>query len=117
MPQASSVSIDHRSGVLVACVHTKMMDETVCAQLRTALDDDAASTNGPVVVDLSDVKILPSLAIGVLLEARKKLAETGRRLIIAGAQPMVRDVLRLTRVDQILELCDTIDAAVQECRP
>lgn len=113
MNQPASMGIEQRGGILVVVIHGRMMDEPVCTQLRAELVDGARAGEQPLVVDLSEVRILPSMGIGVLLEIHKKLAEAGRQMIIAGAQNPVRDVFRLTRVDQVLELSDSLEEAVQ----
>ena len=64
-----------------------------------ALEDALALVLGPplrrVVVDVSDATQLDSLALAALVYAAKRAAAGGGRLVVSGARPEVRRVLRV----------------------
>ncbi len=71
---AFAITFDEGSRSLVV---TGDIDEPGAAALRDEIEARSSSYTGPVVVNLSDVRYLPSTAIGVLALAQKKAAEQG----------------------------------------
>lgn len=57
-----------------------------------------------VVVDLAEVQYLTSEAIGILITFQKNVREAGGVVKICGADPHLRELFRLTRVDQLIEV-------------
>jgi anti-anti-sigma factor len=71
----------------------------------------ATSTHpAKIAIDLSAVSFLASIGIRTLSAARGQ-ASRGGKLVMFGAQPMIRRVLQTAGVDQLLTLCDDLDAA------
>ena len=64
-----------------------------------------------VVVDLTGVAFMDSSALGALVVAYKAMREVGARLSLAGAQPAVLTVLRITSVDRVIDVYDDVPAA------
>jgi anti-anti-sigma regulatory factor len=71
--------------------------------LRGALDWALAVEDAPLVeVDLSETTLLASLALEVLEETAVLLAAEGRRLVLTGADGLVRTVIGLLGADHLL---------------
>lgn len=64
-----------------------------------------------VIVDLSEVDFIDSSGLGAIVAAMKQLRE-GQRLELAGLTPTVSKVFRLTRMDTVFSLFDTLEEAV-----
>ena len=64
-----------------------------------------------IAVDLSQVSFVASIGIRTLLAGARGQASRGGKLVLFGAQPMVRRVLQTAGVDQLLTLCADFDAA------
>jgi anti-anti-sigma factor len=56
-------------------------------------------------MDLSALTFTDCAGLSVMVWAHKRLAEQGHELIITGAQPLIRRLLRLTGLDAYLHLC------------
>ena len=65
-----------------------------------------------VVVDLADVPFMDSTGLGVLVAAHNRAAAAGCVLVVARPQQIVRNALRLVQVDTVVDVYDTLDAAV-----
>jgi anti-anti-sigma factor len=64
-----------------------------------------------VVLDLSGATFLDSMALGVILGARKRLVEDGGRLDLVVPTPEIRRIFEITLLDRILDLHETrVDA-------
>ena len=63
------------------------------------------------MLDLSQVTIMPSMSIGVLVALGKTFQECRRRFILADVRPQVRQTLTLCRLDRLPEFCDSAEEA------
>jgi anti-anti-sigma factor len=68
---------------------------------------------GGVVLDLSRVAILPSLALAFLMQLNSRCARRGQTLKLAAVQPQVRKVFAHTRLDEVFQFADSVEAAIE----
>lgn len=108
--QLFAVVPDRRYIVLQLQVPT--MDDEACEELRALLDEQMEMSSRPVILDLSRARFLPSLALGALVEQKKKLESGGNPLTIAGLSPNIRRALAISHLDSMFMLSDTLQAAV-----
>ena len=80
-------------------------------ELRSALHDAAAREPARLVIDLSGVEFIDSTALGVLVEARRRLANR-RAFLLAGAGRDVRRTLEVSGLDRHFGVYDSVDAAL-----
>jgi anti-anti-sigma factor len=57
-----------------------------------------------IVLDFSDVRLIDSAGLGVLLSAERRVRAAGAELVVANASPHVRRVFELTGVGRSLRL-------------
>ena|SRR5688500_12080378 len=69
--------------------------------------------NTDVVIDLSGVTFMDSSGFGTLLGATRRLRPAGGGLHLAGANTTIQRMLRLTRLDTIMQLYESAEEAVQ----
>jgi anti-anti-sigma factor len=74
------------------------------ARVREALYSHIHTTDGDVVVDLSDVESVDSTALKVLGAASHRLVREGRHLVLRGCRPAVRRALAFTRMRPLFQL-------------
>jgi anti-sigma B factor antagonist len=67
-----------------------------------------------LVIDLSGVEFIDSLGLGVVVSGLKRVRAHGGELRVAGLAPRVRALFDLTRLDEIIGIYDTVDAAIEE---
>ena len=72
----------------------------------------AASEVTRLVVDLTYTTFLDSSALGVLVGALKRTRETERRLDIVRPPGGTRRIFEITNLDRVLDLHDTLAAAL-----
>ena len=72
------------------------MDLYTAGRFRRDIDEAAALTAGDLILDLSDVDLLDSTALCVMLGAGQRLAEQGRSLILVVTRRHVARVLAIT---------------------
>ena len=65
-----------------------------------------------VIVDLTETTFIDSSSLGVLIGAHRRLKGRGGRLIVAcNAEPIIK-TFRITGLDTVFMLTDSVDAAV-----
>ena len=73
---------------------------------------DVLEKNTHVVLDLSGVGFLDSLALGSIVSAAKKARDAGGWLRLVAPSTPVRRALRITQIDTVLGLYDTVAQAI-----
>jgi anti-anti-sigma factor len=63
------------------------------------------------IFDLTGVPYMDSMGMGMIVTEYVRCQGKGVRLIIAGASPRVRELLKLTKVDTVLPLTATVEEA------
>src|SRR3712207_5055159 len=86
-------------------------------QLRDGLQPVVDEGAAQVVVDLAGVGFMDSSALGTLVVMFKALRQGGGRLCLAGVQQPVRVLLKVTSVDRVIDIYDTVQAAEQSMPP
>lgn len=66
-----------------------------------------------VVIDLTGVTFMDSSGFGTLLGATRRLRPGGGGLHLAGPNSTIQRMLRLTRLDSIMQIHDSAEAAVE----
>jgi anti-anti-sigma factor len=67
-----------------------------------------------VVLDLSEIWALSSLALGILANFQQRVEAGGGHVKLCGLNPNLRQVLRMTKLDQIFAITETAEQAVEE---
>jgi anti-sigma B factor antagonist len=70
----------------------------------------------PFVLDMTNVKYLPSLTLGAMVRLANAFRARNQRLILAAMQPTVRQVISITRLDRVFEIHDDVDSALKSVR-
>lgn len=84
-----------------------------CQEVEWQLDDLLKAQKTKVVFDLTELKYIDSTGIGIIVMCHGKLKKSGGDLRVACPQGVVDDTIRLTRVDQMIQLFPTCAAATE----
>ena len=81
-------------------------------ELQWKVEELLAKSEKKVVMDFTDLKYLDSTGLGIVVFCAGKLNESGGELRVAGASPTILNLFKITRVDKVLHLDDTVEKAV-----
>lgn len=81
------------------------------APLLTARLAELEDSAGTVVVDLTGVEFLDSSALGALVGAHRRATAAGRSLRLVCDRPHILKVFRITRLDEVIPVFDSVEAA------
>lgn len=85
----------------VVCLHGEI-DISTASTLEAALVAGERTPAGAIVVDLTRVRFMDSSGLDVLLARRRRLAASGRNLVIQGASGAVLRLLELAGSHELL---------------
>jgi len=116
--QADDMTIMTLDGIILARALCPNMEEqhaqALLQQLLAAIEQ---TPSAPVLLDLSKVATMPSMAIGALVTLWKKLQDGHQRFILVGLQTPVLHTLAVCRLDKLFEFCDSEEEAKIRLRP
>lgn len=100
-------------GTQVISVHCNRIDAAMAIEFKENMRSETEKSANRVVLDLSGVEFIDSSGLGAIVAAMKQLGGN-RRLDLAGLQPVVEKVFRLTRMDTVFRLFASLDEAMSE---
>ena len=92
------------------------IDLHTCAPFRDTLRELIDQKRYNIVIDLSEVPYLDSAALGVLVDAVRRVREFNGAIYLVAPTPFVRRAFDITRLIKIFRLCDTEEDALSEIR-
>ena len=112
--ESAVAGVDQRDGAVVVSL-TGELDLYNAEEVRGALLEACAGEPDALVVDLAEVRFIDSTALGVLIEARSKLADrNGFRLAAPGLE--TRRALEVSGLDRHFLVHDTVAEALEAVR-
>jgi anti-sigma B factor antagonist len=112
-PTPPLITIEKVDNAIIARVAIKFLEEKYVQELNQRIEDAAGDRSiSRVVIDLSMVQILPSMALGSLVEISRNCATRGQALKLAAASAKLRQVFAITRLDRAFTLVDSVEAAL-----
>ena len=92
------------------------LDMATAPQLRDGLQRLVDAGDRQVVVDMAGVGFMDSSGLGTLVVTFQALRGAGGRLCLAAVQPAVHSVLRITSVDRVIDVYESVQAAEADVR-
>ena len=79
--------------------------------LRDTVEDQLEEGARALVLEMGDLRYVDSAALGEMVACRRRATNAGAGFGVAGAQGKVRDMLRLTRLDVLIDVYRDLDEA------
>ena len=116
--KSDDIQISTEDGLVIARVQAPHLEEDHAQLLlQELLPACEKLPTAPVLVNLSQVTTMPSMAIGALVTLWKKLQDRKQRLILVGAQGAVRHTLAVCRLDKLFEFSESEGEAKKRVNP
>lgn len=116
MPASSShISVRKTDGVIrVDFVDRNILDELNIHQINVELLKVVEAEFRPkIVIVFQNVEHLSSAAFGVLVGLKNRMDSRDGQLRLCEIKPKIREAFAITKLDRILPIHDTFDAAVK----
>jgi len=92
------------------------IDLQTCGEFRDILRDMIERRSHNIVIDFANVPYLDSAALGVLVDAVRRVREDDGGIYLVATTPFVRRAFEITRLARIFELVDDLDSALDHIR-
>ncbi len=110
MPDEAVSEIVPHNELLLLIIRKRTLDNPAALRLVDDIQTAAARRTGvPIVLDMSQVKFAPSVALGSLVQLQRSFQFDRRRIALVGVDRRVREALNITRLDQVLEVYDKLE--------
>lgn len=100
--------VEHASGAVVLRLHGPLLLGNFFP-LQSMVRADGSNI---LIIDVSDMPYIDSAGIGCLVGAHVSRENSGRKLIIAGANERLLTSLKVTKVDQLFTLAPDVQQAL-----
>ena len=97
----------------VVSVNETRIDAAVAIQFKDRMRDMTVESASRVILDLGQVEFIDSSGLGAIVAAMKQLGPD-HRLDLAALTPNVDKVFRLTRMDSVFHIFETVEDALAE---
>lgn len=87
-------------------------DMNVTDQLRDQLVGLVDAGHHMLVLELSGLKFINSMGLGAIIAAHLRCRHCKTEIRLVSPQPPIRDLLRITRLDRLFPIFDSLDAAL-----
>ncbi|WP_425099915.1 STAS domain-containing protein [Tropicibacter sp. S64] len=98
--------------VEIVAVDASRIDAAVAIQFKDQMREVLADAADRVILDLEQVDFIDSSGLGAIVAAMK-LMPSGRKLELAALTPTVDKVFRMTRMDSIFPIHESVGSAIQ----
>lgn len=95
----------------IVTVKSSRIDAALAIQFKEDMRTQTSNSPERVILDLSAVEFIDSSGLGAIVASMKQLG-SGRKLDLAGLSPTVEKVFRLTRMDTVFNLFNSLDDAI-----
>ncbi|MDG5815725.1 STAS domain-containing protein [Chitinispirillales bacterium ANBcel5] len=109
---SSTVKVTTRDDGIVIISCTGVLNNLNATTLETTIKKLEPLIQNRIVLDLSGVKNIYSVAIGQIVNLHMKCRDFGGRLIISGASGYLLNMLSISKLDRILLLAQTTEDAL-----
>ena len=106
-----NLSTTNTTEARIVTVEDSRIDAAVAITFKDQMRDVTREGPDRVILDLTRVDFIDSSGLGAVVAAMKQLGPE-RKLDLAGLSPTVDKVFRLTRMDTVFAIHDSLDAAL-----
>lgn len=100
--------------VVAAQILWEKVTDRECAAVMNDLLDAARSMSWRIALDMSKVLLLASAGLGTLINLHKQCVAGGGKLVVFGLSSELKDLMKLTKLNKLLTIADSKDAAVKK---
>lgn len=111
MTDTSMVNLDTSGPHLIARVQAQKVGSREAQVIENELRSVAPTRVWKIAIDLSEVTLLASMGLGMLVSLHKACAQNGGKLVICGLRGDLLTLLKITHLERVLKIVPDLDAA------
>jgi anti-sigma B factor antagonist len=106
------LSTKESGGVTIIKMEGSMLGGPEASELNSTLHKLIDNRKKKIVIDLGEVSLMNSSGLGMLIGGVTTMRNAGGNLRIADANDKVAQVFKITKIDKVIDLHETVKAAV-----
>lgn len=106
------IRVEQRSNVAVVFVDGSV-DSADSDLLLRFLDELISSNQIRLIIDIIAMDFIVSMGLGVIVQTHTRLRKAGGFLRLAGAQPLIMQLIKTTGLDRLLDIYESVDQALK----
>jgi len=103
-------------GVLVARIECEKLGEREAQVVQNEITEAAARCKWRLVLDLSQIMLLPSVGLGTIVSLNSAARGGGGKLVVFGLNDELLGVLKLTHLDRLLTIAKNREKALKAAK-
>ncbi|MHC4220790.1 MAG: STAS domain-containing protein [Planctomycetota bacterium] len=105
MQDKADLQIEEESGIVVVTFLAKSISDSESITLASKKIREFIEENSPktILFDFGEVKFFSSQVLGLLLDTRARLRDTGGQVVIGGINPELYRVFKITNLDGVFK--------------
>lgn len=116
MSTAAFIDVKQMQHAAIAKVLCPAIGQREAPIIEEDLKATALSANNRLALDLSQVTVLGSMGLGMLVTITKKCKEGGGKMAIFGLNPALTELVKLTKLDKFLTLTKDQASALEKIK-
>jgi anti-sigma B factor antagonist len=110
------IDVTRTDGHTVVSPHGEI-DFATGPQLKDAITELLVAGDVHLVIDLLDVDFIESTGLGALIGGRRRAHALKGSLVLVCTEQQMLKIFRITGLDKVFTIHDTVDAATQQAAP
>jgi len=115
LPKTQHVTIDRTAQAVVITPDANLTGDSATEELLAVLGRLETERVPCVVIDLSKVEFINSLALGVILSGHVRLGRAGSKLVLCHVNERIARVILITKLQNELRVRESVERAVAAC--
>lgn len=111
--QTTHLAVDRTDRAVVATIRCEKVGGREAQILETDLRKVAPERQWRMVIDMSDVTLLASMGLGMLVTMHREASANGGKVAICNIRPEIMQLLKLTHLERVLRIHPDRDAAIK----
>jgi anti-sigma B factor antagonist len=111
-----NVTITQREAVTVMSLQGNLMGGPDATSLNATIHELIEKGSNRIVIDLSGVEFMNSSGLGLLLGTASAVRNSGGALTIASASEKVETIIKIAKLETVLETHSSLDDAIAHAK-
>lgn len=103
------LALNKTENFMLVSIEETRLDASVAPEFKQQMETVIQEGNNQIVLDISKITFMDSSSLGALVGVLKAMGNKGN-LVIYGASGVVLELFKLTRMDRVFNLTDSLDS-------
>lgn len=109
---AFEYNIERKEDYTLLTMSGRLMDKSEAVNIGVEMEEALEAGNSRFIVDLSELDYMNSTGLNILINLVNKTSDEGGAVVIAGAQPRIKSLFKVTKLSSVFTMKDSREEAV-----